>query len=276
MQTNPQEYYDHHQWLYNLFWSRQALHYGLWTPGTKTLDQAIENTNLVVAEKLKLTSSDHVLDLGSGTGGTGISLTRNFGCRVTGVTISPRQKKQAERFAARAGVSNRVNFVLGNFDEQLPLPGQTFTAAVTIESFCHAHDKLKTLHQLHRWLKPGARLAIVNGFLIRDQLTPAEQEIYNTFRGGWQVASLVTITSIKLMLTNAGFRDVRSEDWTAEILPSSRHILRLGKISIDLFRWLARRNIISSRWFENSRSMAEQVKMFDGFARYEIVTAVNS
>jgi len=271
---SPRDYYEQHQWLYNLLWSTSALHYGFWTAGTTSLAAAIENVNVVVAEKLDLGRADHVLDLGSGTGGTSIALARDVGCRVTGITISPRQLAQARRNAHQAGVADRVDFILGNFEFPLTLPSSSFSAVVAIEGFCYAHDKFQMLKNLRPLLSAGARVVIVDGFLATTTLTSDQQRLYNLCRRGWQVPSLITMNELQTMMTAAGFRDIQSADHTTEILPSSRRINRLGKFIVGPAWLLARLKVVSPLLYDNARCMIAQAKMFDRIAQYRIVTAV--
>src|SRR2546423_68140 len=57
-------YYDRHQIIYTLFWSRTALHYGFWYEDTKSLAEAVLNTNRFVVDALAIDSRDTVLDQG--------------------------------------------------------------------------------------------------------------------------------------------------------------------------------------------------------------------
>ncbi len=224
MQTEPREYYERHQFLYDHFWSRSALHYGLWSEGVGSLRAAVERTNHVVSQQLNITAADQVLDLGSGTGGTAVSIARTTGCRVTGITISPRQQRQATRHAADEGLADRVTFVLGDFEKQLPFSDGVFTAVVAIEAFCHAHDKQDVLRELFRVLAPGGRIAIVDGFLTKEVPMPYEQRIYDVCRKGWQVPSLATVEGMYGMLRRAGFTESTWDDHTREVIRSSERI----------------------------------------------------
>ena len=83
-------YYDSHQIIYTLFWSRTALHYGLWYEDTKNLAEAIRNTNRLVVDALTIDSKDTVLDAGCGVGGASIYVAETTGARVEGIVSIPR------------------------------------------------------------------------------------------------------------------------------------------------------------------------------------------
>lgn len=271
MRTTPNEYYERHQFLYNWFWSRSALHYGFWTKETRTLSDAIEHANHVISTYLSITATDHVLDLGSGTGGTSVSLACETGCRVTGITISPRQQRQSTQHAVDNGVADRVTFVVDDFEKPLPFLDGAFTAVVAIEGFCYAHDKQKMLFELFRALAPGGRIAIADGFLTRETMSLMEQKCYDICRKGWQVPSLTTVACMYDMLQRAGFDDLTWNDYTPEVIRSSERIRWLGYLTV-IPAWLLTVFRILPL-YDNSRSMIEQRKMFDGVAQYGIVTA---
>src|SRR5688500_934131 len=82
------EYYNSSQFYYTHFWSRTALHYGLWYDDTRNLAEAIRNTDKLVIQVLAITSADVVLDAGCGVGGTAMYIAETTGARVAGVTLS--------------------------------------------------------------------------------------------------------------------------------------------------------------------------------------------
>jgi cyclopropane-fatty-acyl-phospholipid synthase len=62
------------------------------------LKKAQERKMHLICEKLKLKSEDHLLDIGCGWGGFAKFASENYGCRVTGITISPEQVDCARKF----------------------------------------------------------------------------------------------------------------------------------------------------------------------------------
>lgn len=61
-----------------------------------------------ICRKLKLLASDHLLEIGSGWGTLAIHAARNYGCRVTTVTISEQQFAYAKRRIEEAGLSSQI------------------------------------------------------------------------------------------------------------------------------------------------------------------------
>ena len=66
--------------------------------GTEDLNQAQANKLDLTCRKLNLTSTDRVLDIGSGWGGFARYAAEHYGCSVTGVNISDEQIRFAETF----------------------------------------------------------------------------------------------------------------------------------------------------------------------------------
>ncbi|GAA0347827.1 cyclopropane fatty acyl phospholipid synthase [Morganella psychrotolerans] len=68
---------------------------GYWKDATD-LDTAQQNKLKLICEKLKLQAGMTLLDIGCGWGGLAAYAAKNYGVKVTGVTISTEQKKLAE------------------------------------------------------------------------------------------------------------------------------------------------------------------------------------
>ena len=110
-----EDYYDDCQILYNLFWSKHALHYGFWEKDTKKLSDAIDNTNRFVSELLDLKKNDFVLDAGCGVGGSSIFMAKNFGVKIIGITLSQKQIKQARERIKKMDLEHLVSYDIMDF-----------------------------------------------------------------------------------------------------------------------------------------------------------------
>lgn len=84
--------------------------------GDETLEEAQLKKKRHIAAKLKLDRPDlDILDIGSGWGGMAIYLAREFGARVTGLTLSVEQLKEARRRVQEHGLEDRVRFELMDY-----------------------------------------------------------------------------------------------------------------------------------------------------------------
>ena len=83
--------------------------------------QALERAQLakyrLVATKAGLRPGSHVLEIGCGWGGFAEVAASEFGCRVTGVTISRQQTAYARERMARAGLADRVSIKVADYRE---------------------------------------------------------------------------------------------------------------------------------------------------------------
>lgn len=80
------------------YWEREGM----------TLEEAQRAKVRHICEKLDLGPDDHVLEIGCGWGGFALQAATEFGCRVTGLTLSPSQAGLARERVAAAGLSGRI------------------------------------------------------------------------------------------------------------------------------------------------------------------------
>jgi cyclopropane-fatty-acyl-phospholipid synthase len=83
----------------------------------------------LICQKLGLTATDHVVEIGTGWGGFAVYAAMTRGCRVTTTTISREQYSVAADRAREAGVADRVRVL---FEDYRDLRGQ-FDKLVSIE-----------------------------------------------------------------------------------------------------------------------------------------------
>lgn len=80
-----------------------------------TLEEAQIAKKQHIARKLRIDPGMTVLDIGCGWGGMALTLARDYGARVTGVTLSENQLATAHRRAVEAGLADRINFRLMDY-----------------------------------------------------------------------------------------------------------------------------------------------------------------
>ena len=111
-----------------------------------------------VCRKLRLTSDDHVVEIGTGWGGFAVHAATRHGCRVTTTTISDNQFAAALRRVAAAGVGDRVTVLNCDYRE---LEG-TFSHLVSIEMIeavdWRGYDTY--FSTIERLLEPGGAAAL--------------------------------------------------------------------------------------------------------------------
>jgi cyclopropane-fatty-acyl-phospholipid synthase len=114
---NVAHHYDLNGRLYSLFLDRDRQYSCAYFPsGDETLEEAQALKKRHIAAKLRLDRPGlEVLDIGSGWGGMAITLARDWGARVTGITLSTEQLEAARARAAEAGLADRVRFELMDY-----------------------------------------------------------------------------------------------------------------------------------------------------------------
>lgn len=115
-QANVAHHYDLSGALYDLFLDADKQYSCAYfrDPGM-TLEEAQAAKKAHVAGKLLLEPGMRVLDIGCGWGGMALTLARDYGARVVGVTLSEEQIKVARERARAAGLEDRVEFHLMDY-----------------------------------------------------------------------------------------------------------------------------------------------------------------
>jgi cyclopropane-fatty-acyl-phospholipid synthase len=127
---NIAAHYDLGNELYQLMLDdTMAYSCGIFLNEDATLHEASIAKFDAVCRKLALTSSDHLVEIGTGWGGLAIHAAERYGCRVTTTTISREQHDFAKAKIAARGLSGRINLL---FEDYRDLKGQ-YDKLVSIE-----------------------------------------------------------------------------------------------------------------------------------------------
>jgi SAM-dependent methyltransferase len=119
-----------------------------------------------LADATGLEPATRVLDLGCGIGGPARYLAATFGCRVTGVDLSPAFIDAATYLTERCGLSDRVTFQVGNA-LHLPFEDATFDTMFLQHVAMNIEDRTTLYTEIRRILMPGGRFA-THDLVLRD------------------------------------------------------------------------------------------------------------
>jgi len=112
-----------------------------------------------LARMLAPSTSDHVIDVGSGIGGPSRFLAATYGCRVSGVDLTAEFVATAIGLTERVGLTDRVDFRQGSA-LALPFPDASFDLAWSQNVAMNIEDRPHYYAEMKRVVKPGGRLAI--------------------------------------------------------------------------------------------------------------------
>jgi len=112
-----------------------------------------------LAELASITGDDHVLDAGSGIGGTARFLAGQYGCRVTAIDLTEEYCATARWLNQLTGLDGLITVRPGDVTD-LPFADATFQVVISQHVQMNVADKTRLYAEARRVLTPGGRLAI--------------------------------------------------------------------------------------------------------------------
>ncbi len=189
---NVAHHYDLNGRLYSLFLDRDRQYSCAYFPrGDETLEEAQAAKKRHLAAKLCLDRPGlSVLDIGCGWGGLGLTLARDYGARVLGVTLSTEQLAEARARAEAEGLADRVKFELLDYRAV----EQRFDRIVSVGMFehvgvgfyrayfdtvarCLQPDGIALLHAIGRNDVPGSTNPWIAKYIFPGGYCPALSEV---------------------------------------------------------------------------------------------------
>jgi len=130
----------------------------VFTADRASLEDAQQEKYARLCEAAGLRDGDHVLEIGCGWGGFAITAARDYGCRVTAVTVSREQWQYAHDRVVAAGLDDRVEVRLQDYRDV----GGIYDAVVSIEMFEAVGETYWPVFAdvVRERLKPGGRAAL--------------------------------------------------------------------------------------------------------------------
>ncbi len=190
---NVAHHYDLNGRLYSLFLDRDRQYSCAYFPrGDETIDEAQVAKKRHIAAKLVLDRPDlTVLDIGCGWGGLALTLARDYGARVTGITLSTEQLAEAQARAKAEGLDDRVTFELMDYRSM----HRSFDRIVSVGMFehvgvnhyrqffdvvkrCLTPDGVALLHSIGRSDGPSSTNPWISKYIFPGGYCPSLSEVF--------------------------------------------------------------------------------------------------
>lgn len=155
-----------------------------------TLEQAQAEKMALIGRKLLIRPGMRVLDIGCGFGTLALTLARDFGAHVTGVTLSEVQLAEAKSRAAAAGLSDRTEFhlqdyrnVAGPFDRVVSVGMMEHVGLPHLTTYFQklrdllTEDGVALIHYIGRPIRPEAISPWFDKYIFPGAYIPALSEV---------------------------------------------------------------------------------------------------
>lgn len=192
-QQNVAHHYDLNAKLYRLFLDEDMQYScAYFENNDQTLEQAQLAKKHHIAKKLFLTKPGlHVLDIGCGWGGLSMTLARDYGAKVTGITLSQEQLKIGRQRVQEAGLSEKITLKLSDyrslnqkFDRIVSVGMLEHVGATQYETFFRhikkmlKKDGVSLIHSIGRKDGPSATNPWISRYIFPGGYSPALSEVF--------------------------------------------------------------------------------------------------
>jgi SAM-dependent methyltransferase len=176
-----------------------------------------------LADRLTIGPDDHILDIGCGLGGPARYFETRFGCKVSGIDITPPFVDAARKLTALLHMQSQIEIAQGD-GRRLPYANAVFDGAITQHVTMNVADRPGFFGEAYRVLKPGAFFA-----LTEHGMGPNANPLYPA---PWSLdgsgSFLVTPSQTRAFLEAAGFRDIVVEDTGDKYLTAYKQVMVLA------------------------------------------------
>ncbi|MCB1337227.1 MAG: class I SAM-dependent methyltransferase [Maritimibacter sp.] len=238
-QANVAHHYDLSRALYDLFLDDDRQYScAYWAEGVTSLEAAQRAKKHHIARKLMIRPGMTVLDIGCGWGGMGLTLARDYGARVVGVTLSKEQHAVAVERARAAGLEGQVEFRLQDYRE---VTG-TFDRIVSVGMFEHvgvphygeyfgfvrdhlASDGLALIHTIGHVGPANEADPWITKYIFPGGYTPALSEMQKAVDGAMLVTTDVEVLRLHYARTlGAWYEQFMAHEAEARALYDARFV----------------------------------------------------
>lgn len=229
LQQRIRDFYDTSSALWENAWG-EHMHHGYYgRDGRRQVNHYQAQIDLI--EELRtwggVDGFESMLDAGCGIGGSTTYLVERYGGRGAGITLSPRQADRARERAEALGLGERCDFRTADAMNP-PFSEESFDLLWSLESGEHMPDKGGFVAACRRMLRPGGRLLMATWCHrpAPEGLTADEEAFLDDLCDAYHLPYLISIEEYRRLAEEAGFADVRIDDWTAAVAPFWKAVVK--------------------------------------------------
>lgn len=213
MKNSITEHYTHGKLLDQILRGIEAIGK---TPATVTVDELAPVDEFHIGgrqaseefiSQLELSADDHTLDVGCGIGGTSRFVASRFGCRVTGIDLTPEFISTGQSLCDWVGLSGQVKLHQGDA-AAMPFADESFDAAFMLHVGMNIANKAGLFREVYRLIKSGSM------FGVYDVMQTSDEEL--TYPVPWSsvpdTSVLATQEQYMEALDLAGFDIIKTRD----------------------------------------------------------------
>ncbi|TCD71961.1 Delta(24)-sterol C-methyltransferase [Steccherinum ochraceum] len=206
-------YYDGATILYEYAWAG-SFHFSRFNKGEGFVASLARHEHYLAAH-MQLKPGMRVLDVGCGVGGPAREIARFSDVQVVGVNNNEYQVGRARKHTQKAGLSDQVTFVKGDFMKLVEQFGEnSFDAVYAIEATVHAPSWEGVYGEIEKVLKPGGIFGVYEWAMTDrwDPAIPSHKELAHKIEIGNGIPEMRHIAKARAALKNVGFEILHEED----------------------------------------------------------------
>ncbi|KAH7102988.1 S-adenosyl-L-methionine-dependent methyltransferase [Auriculariales sp. MPI-PUGE-AT-0066] len=206
-------YYDGATELYEYGWA-QSFHFSRFYKG-EGFKQSLARHEHYLAAQMGLKPGMRVLDVGCGVGGPAREIAQFTDANIVGINNNDFQIGRARKYTAKAGLSEQVTFVKGDFMKLAEMFGEnSFDAVYAIEATVHAPSFEGIYGEILKVLKPGGIFGVYEWVMTDrwDPSIPLHKEVAHGIELGDGIAEMRGIQACRTAFKSVGFEVLHEED----------------------------------------------------------------
>lgn len=236
---NVAHHYDLTPAIYDLFLDADRQYScAYFSNATMSLEAAQAAKKAHIGRKLLISPGMRVLDIGCGWGGLALTLARDHGAQVTGITLSQEQLAVARERAKAAGLADQVSFELidyramtGQFDRIVSVGMFEHVGAPNFATFFDvvrdrlAEDGVALIHTIGRTAPPNATNPWIAKYIFPGGYVPSLSEVAEAIQdAGLRIGDIECLRLHYAMTLRCWFDRFNAKADTAAALKDQRFV----------------------------------------------------